>query len=164
MEELRQALIGQMKNRALMYYHIYKELCAELGAPKAARILKRAIYKRGLEVGKMLAAYAPGDLEGLKKGFLEKVVPYDGSMFAPEVISCDSRELNIKFHRCPLKEAYLEAGLSEEETAVMLEIAAQVDYGTFEGAGFSFYADTWKPGRAGCCHLHVTPGKTKDAG
>ena len=159
MEELKKALVGSMKNRALMYYYIYKEVSLEVGEEKAAEILKRAIYKRGLEVGKLLAEHAPGDLEGLKKAFMEKVVPHDGSMFAPEVISCDDKELNIKFHRCPLKEAYFEAGLSEEEVALMLEIASQVDYGTFEGAGFSFHADTWKPGRSGCCHLHVTPGK-----
>ena len=160
-EDLRQALVGQMKNRAMMYYYIYKEVSEEVGADKAAAILKRAIYKRGLEVGKMLAGYGPDDLQGLKKAFMEKVVPYDGSMFAPEIISCDAEELNIKFHRCPLKEAYLEAGLSEDETATMLDIAAQVDYGTFEGAGFSFHADTWQPGREGCCHLHGKPAGSK---
>ena len=160
-EDLRQALVGQMKNRAMMYYYIYKEVSEDVGSEKAAAILKRAIYKRGLDVGKMLAEYGPGDLKGLKDAFFEKVVPYDGSMFAPEVISCDSEELNIKFHRCPLKEAYLEAGLSEDETATMLDIAAQVDYGIFEGAGFSFHAETWQPGKKGCCHLHVKPADGK---
>ena len=158
-EDLYEALVGQMKNRAMMYYYIYKELSGEIGSQKAAEVLKRAIYKRGLDVGRQLAAYGPNDLEGLKTAFLDKVVPYDGRMFTPEVISCDTRELNIKFHSCPLKRAYQEAGLSEAETATMLEIAAQVDYGTFEGAGFRFRADTWKPGRKGCCHLHVTPGE-----
>ena len=156
-EDLQRALVAQMKNRAMMYYHIYREISAEFGPDKAAAILKRAIYRRGLEVGKVLAEHGPDDLAGLKDAFLEKVVPADGSMFAPEIVSCDADELNIKFHRCPLKEAYLEAGLSEDETATMLEIAAQVDYGTFEGAGFSFEAQTWRPGKEGCCHLHVKP-------
>jgi hypothetical protein len=160
-EDLRQALVGQMKNRAMMYYYIYKETSEEVGPEKAAVILKRAIYKRGLDVGKMLTEYGPDNLQGLKEAFMEKVVPYDGSMFAPEIISCDSEELNIKFHRCPLKEAYLEAGLSEDETANMLDIAAQVDYGTFEGAGFSFQAETWRPGKKGCCHLHIKPAESK---
>ena len=151
-----------MKNRAMMYYYIYKELSQEVGREKAAQILKRAIYNRGLEVGKTLAEHGPDDLNGLKDAFLERGVPYDGSMFQPEIISCDAEELSIKFHRCPLKEAYIEAGLSEDETATMLEIAAQVDYGTFEGAGFSFHGETWKPGRTGCCHLHVRPGKSGD--
>ena len=158
-EDARKALIAQMKNRAMMYYYIYKEVSEEVGAQKAAEILKRAIYKRGLDVGKMLAEFGPDDLNGLKDAFLDRVVPYDGSMFQPEIIACDAEELDIKFHRCPLKEAYLEAGLSEDETAAMLEIAAQVDYGTFEGAGFDFHAETWQPGRSGCCHLHVKPAK-----
>ena len=158
-EDARQALVAQMKNRAMMYYYIYKEVSEEVGSQKAAEILKRAIYKRGLDVGKMLAEFGPDDLNGLKDAFLDRVVPYDGSMFQPEIIGCDDKELDIKFHRCPLKEAYLEAGLSEEETATMLEIAAQVDYGTFEGAGFDFHAETWQPGRSGCCHLHVKPAK-----
>ena len=158
-EDARKALIAQMKNRAMMYYYIYKEVSEEVGAQKAAEILKRAIYKRGLDVGKMLAEFGPDDLNGLKDAFLDRVVPYDGSMFQPEIIACDAEELDIKFHRCPLKEAYLEAGLSEDETATMLEIAAQVDYGTFEGAGFDFHAETWQPGRSGCCHLHVKPAK-----
>ena len=157
-QELKQALEGAMKNRALMYYHIYQEASREVGPEKAAGILKRAIYNRGLEIGKLLAGHGPDDLEGLKEAFLEKVVPHDGSMFAPEIIACGPEGLDIKFHRCPLKAAYLEAGLSEAETARMLEIAAQVDYGTFEGAGFSFSAETWRPGREGCCLLHVRPG------
>jgi hypothetical protein len=60
---------------------------------------------------------------------------------------------------CPLKEAYQEAGLSDQEIARMCDIAAEVDYGTFEGAGFQFSAETWKPGREGCCLLKIKPGK-----
>ena len=41
----------------------------------------------------------------------------------------------------------------------MCEIAAHVDNGTFEGAGFEFSADTWSPGGEGCCRLHIRPGK-----
>ena len=33
--------------------------------------------------------------------------------------------------------------------------------GTFEAAGFAFSADTWQPGRDGCCHLHVRPGRAR---
>jgi hypothetical protein len=76
-------------------------------------------------------------------------------MYQPEALRCDDRELEVMMHRCPLKEAYQEAGLSEKETATLLGIAAQVDYGTFEGAGFRFSAETWEPGRSGCCHLHI---------
>ena len=57
------------------------------------------------------------------------------------------------------KQAWLDAGLTEEETATLCRIAARVDSGLFETAGFSFHADTYQPGADGCCCLHVRPGK-----
>jgi hypothetical protein len=136
-EKLRKLLYAQIRNRAMMCYYIFKELREE--------------------VGKTLAEYAPNDLEGLKKAFIERVVPDDDHLFKPEVLRCDGEELEIKLHMCPLKDAFRDAGLGEDEMATMLSIAAQVDYGTFEGAGFDFSAETWRPGRQGCCHLHIRP-------
>ena len=49
-------------------------------------------------------------------------------------------------------------GLAEAEVAALCRIAAQVDRGLFEGAGFRFHADTYRPGAEGCCFLHVHPG------
>ena len=72
---------------------------------------------------------------------------------------CDAEGLDIKFHRCPLKQAWLDAGLPEEEVATLCRIAAQVDNGMFEAAGFRFHADTYQPGGEGCCFLHIRPGK-----
>ncbi len=40
----------------------------------------------------------------------------------------------------------------------LCHIAGRVDNGTFEGAGFVFSADTWRPGEGGCCYLHIRPG------
>ena len=37
-------------------------------------------------------------------------VPDGGRMFEPEVTRADAGGVDIKFHRCPLKEAWLEAG------------------------------------------------------
>ena len=156
-QELRQMLYDSIKNRAMMYYHIYKEAAAEVGEEKAVAILKRAIYKRGREAGRRFARFAPGDLKGLKDAFLD-FVPDKGKMFEPEVERLDESGLDIKFSKCPLKDAYREAGLSDAEMAKMLEISSQVDYGTFEGAGFRFSAECWRPGQPECCRLHVRPG------
>jgi len=158
-KQLREHLYAQMKNRAMIYYHIFNEIREEYGEEKATEIMKRAIYKRGLDVSKMLAEYGPADLRGLKDAFLRRIVPDEGRLHEPELRRCDNEALEIKFGRCPLKEAYQEAGLGEEEMAKMLEIAAQIDQGTFEGAGFNFSVETWKPGKQGCCHLHIRPGK-----
>jgi hypothetical protein len=42
-EKLREALRAQIKNRAMMYYHIFDEIRREIGEEKATEIMKRAI-------------------------------------------------------------------------------------------------------------------------
>ena len=157
-EVLREQLYGAYKNRGMMYYHIFQELRQEVGEEKAAEIIKRGIYRRGLKIGKKYEKFGPTDLEGLKDAFLAGSAD-QGKMFQPVVLRCDQNGLDIQMRSCPLREAYQEAGLREEEIAKMCDIAAAVDYGTFEGAGFQFSAETWKPGQEGCCLLKIKPGK-----
>jgi hypothetical protein len=157
-QTLRDQLYGAYKNRGMMYYHIFQELRKEVGEERAADIMKRGIYNRGLEIGKKYRKFAPADLEGVKDAFLAGSAD-QGKMFQPEVLRCDGEGLDIQMNSCPLKEAYVEAGLSDEAIATMCDIAAVVDYGTFEGAGFRFFAHTWKPGEEGCCRLHIRRGK-----
>lgn len=157
-EILREQLYAAYKNRGMIYHHIFQELRKEVGDEKAAEIMKRGIYNRGLEIGRKYAKFGPGDLEGLKNAFLASSAD-QGKMFQPEVRRCDGEGLDIQMRSCPLKEAYQEAGLSDQEIARMCDIAAVVDYGTFEGAGFQFSAKTWQPGQEGCCLLQVRPGK-----
>jgi hypothetical protein len=154
-ETLRRQLYDSFKNRAMIYYLIYEELVTELGPARAEAILSRAIYKRGAKIGReKYSRFAPHDLAGLKKAFLEGI-PDEGRMFQPELIPGDSAILDIKFHSCPLRDAWQEAGLPEEQVAALCRIASRIDYGTFEGAGFDFHADSYQPGGKRCCYLHV---------
>lgn len=157
-QDLREQLYASFKNRAMMYYHIFEELRKEVGDEKATEIMKRGIYNRGLEIGKKYEEYGPANLEGLKDAFLTSSADR-GKMFQPEVLYCDADRLEIKMRSCPLKEAWQEAGLSDQETARMCHIAAVVDEGIFEGAGFQFSGETWRSGREGCCRLQIRPGK-----
>jgi hypothetical protein len=157
-DQLRKELVGSFKNRAMFVFHFFDEMRKEIGEAKATEIMRRATYARGLAVGKQFAEYAPSDMTGIRDAFL-KFIPDNGALFGPEVERCDAGGVDIKFHRCPLKEAWQEAGVSESDMAKLCHIAGRVDNGTFEGAGFQFSADTWAPGRDGCCHLHIRPGK-----
>jgi len=157
-ERLRRELHAAFRHRALLYWHFFDELRRELGESRATEIMSRAIYARGCEIGRAFAKHAPADLAGLKDAFLD-FVPDGGRMFAPEVERADPAGLDIRLQRCPLKEAWQEAGLAEADVATLCRIAGRVDNGTFEAAGFEFWADTWTPGREGCCHLHVRPGR-----
>jgi hypothetical protein len=158
-EQLRQQLYDSFKNRAVLYYLIYDELRKEVGAAKAEQVLSRAIYRRGAERGQeKYACFGPRDLAGLQAAFLGGI-PDDGRMFQPEVLRADDAGLDIKFHACPLRDAWQELRLPPGEVATMCRIAARVDDGTFEAAGFRFSSDTWKPGESGCCCLHIRPGE-----
>ena len=154
---LRAQLWASFKNRAMVYLEVYRVLEEELGAERAERLLKTAIYRRGCEVGAQFARFAPGDLAGLRDAFLA-FIPDGGKVFDPQVVGCDDSQLEIRLCRCPLKEAWQEAGLSEPEVAKMCEIAGVVDNGTFEAAGFRLRSETWQPGRDGCCHLFIEKG------
>ena len=155
-EQLRDA----MKSRAMVYAAMYDEIAAEFGADKAREICRRAIYKRGEAISHLFAQHAPADLQGLKQTFLN-FIPQGEHLFRPEVVRCDEQELEIQFHRCPLKEAWQEAGYDGAALANLCDIGGVVDYGTFEKAGFRIQSDTWQPGRGGCCRLHIRPGPAK---
>lgn len=155
---LRAQLKAQMANRALIYLEAYEALSSELGAERAEAILSRAIYNRGRMVGKALERFGPSDLAGLKDAFIAGL-PGGTDFFKPEVRRCDAETLEIKFHDCPLKAAWIEAGVPEKKLAALCRIAGIIDNGTFEAAGFTIENRTWSPGETGCCNLHITPGR-----
>jgi hypothetical protein len=158
-ENLRRQLYESFKNRARIYYLIFDELRSECGEERAEEVLGRAVYRRGEEKGREgFAKFGPDDLEGLQKAFLDGI-PDEGRMFQPEILHSGTDGLDIQFHACPLRECWQEDGLPPEEIATLCRIAARIDNGTFEAAGFQFHADTWQPGSDGCCRLHIKPGK-----
>ena len=154
MPDYRKDLVGQLKNRALVYLEIYDTLAEELGPQKAEALLAKAIYRRGCSAGKALAAHAPANFAGLKEAFL-KGVPGEGELFAPEVQRCDAEGLQIQFHACALKDAWLEAGLPEAKVELLCRVAGAVVKGMFEAAGFGIDNRTWAPGAEGCCFLSI---------
>ena len=156
--DLREQLYNSFKNRALIYYLIFDELRSESGEQKATAVMERAIKRRGEAIGQQFADYGPDDLDGLRDAFLG-IIPDQGHMFSAKVTRCDQEGLDITLQTCPLKDAWLEAGLDEQEVATLCRIAAAIDTGTFEAAGFAFSAETWEADRDGCCHLHIRPKK-----
>lgn len=142
--------------RAAAYAHMFDVLREEQGED-AVRLVSRAAERMGREMGKALAHNGPGDLAGLRRDFLAGIIEGD-ALFAPEVIGCDAEALEIRFHRCPLKEAWQEAGRSDSDLETLCRIAGAIDIGLFEAAGFTFAGSTWTPGQAGCCRLRVLPG------
>lgn len=155
-EDLREQLRAALKSRAMLYAAIHDEIAAELGPERATAILKRAIHARGAAAGKrFLGRHAPADFAGLRDSFLD-FLPDHGGLFDVEVTRCDAGGLDIAFHTCPIKQAWQDAGFTEERIAALCDVAGSVDVGTFEAAGFAVVNDTYKAGGQGCCRLRIS--------
>ena len=128
-------LVNELKNRARIYVCIYRELSKEVGREKAVAILKKALYERGKEKGVQLAArIGKPNLHELAAVFMEGKADMDA--FEHEMVAEYLDHIVLRLNRCPLVEAWKEAGLSPEEQKIMCDIAYQVDFGKFETAGY----------------------------
>jgi hypothetical protein len=134
-EQSRSETRAAFENRALMYAYLYEEMEGELGPDRATELMKRAIHRRGLEVGRRYrpAVYA-GDLDEVARIFCE-TSPCGGELFEPGVEARDDDRVVLRMTACPLLDAWKAAGLDVDEIEHMCEIAAAVDEGTFEEAG-----------------------------
>ena len=155
-EKLSRELDGAFRNRADLYRLFLDELTGELGAGPAEALMVRAVEKRGREVAAAaFAGFGANDARAIGEAFLS-VSPDDGRMYPTEVERGEDR-IAFKVKRCPLKDAWVEAGVGEEKLATLCRIAGAFDRGLFEATGVRFTNVTWTPGHGdGCCHICLT--------
>lgn len=157
-EKLSRELDAAFQNRADLYRLFYAELEAAHGPEEAEAIMVRAVEKRGREVAAAaFAKFGAQDARAIGEAFLS-VSPDGGRMYPTNV---DRRDDGISFYvkRCPLKDAWVKAGMEEETLATMCRIAGAFDRGLFEATGIKFENVTWSPGHgSGCCHIHLSNG------
>jgi hypothetical protein len=149
------ALNDAGKSRARLYLEFFRALRRRYGKSVAVEICREAIGKWGRGQAGGLEVHAPNDFAGLARSFA--FAPDGGAMFRPRVDRCDEEGLDVQFEACPLKSAWLEAGMAEADLALFCEMASEADYGTLQAAGFSVAIETWRPGRKGCCSLKIRP-------
>lgn len=158
-ETLARELEAAFRNRALLYWSIYDELRRELGAERAEAILGSAIERHGAAAGTALfAGLAERSPAAVAQAFLA-VSPNGGTMYPHEVRRDADGAVHVKVTRCPLKDAWTEAGLGSEDLRTICRIAGRFDTGCFGRSGVAFAADTWTPGSTGCCELHLRPAR-----
>jgi hypothetical protein len=154
MNKYLEALKNEVKNRARIYYLIYKELSAEMGEEKAMELLKRAIYERGAEKGKLLAKkIGEPDLKKLAAAFVEGKEEID--VFGHEVVEAEDDHALLRLNQCPLVEAWTDMELSAEEKKKMCDFAYQVDFGKFEAAGYKLEFNCRIAEGQSTCDLHL---------
>ncbi|ANT53706.1 L-2-amino-thiazoline-4-carboxylic acid hydrolase [Mesorhizobium amorphae] len=155
-ENLSQELDFAFRNRADLYRLFLDELTAELGAERAEAIMIRTIEQRGREVAAAaFADFGPNDAPAIGEAFL--AVSPDGGRMYPTDVERSEHRIAFKVKRCPLKDAWVEAGVGEEKLATLCRIAGAFDRGLFEATGVRFDNVTWTPGHgSGCCHIALT--------
>lgn len=128
-------------NRATLYYYIFDELRAKVGAQEAERILSSAIRRRGADLGRKYAdAAGASDFERLGKIFVSDS-PCEGELFRPSVIETRQEGCTLSMSACPLVDAWRDLGLDDDTVALMCRIAAQIDFATFESVGLAVAFD-----------------------
>jgi hypothetical protein len=160
-EKLARELDSAFRNRADLYRLFLEQLTEELGAERAEAIMIRAIEQRGKEVAAVaFSGFGANDARAIGEAFLA-VSPDGGRMYPTDVERGDHR-IAFKVKRCPLKEAWVEAGVGDEKLATLCRIAGAFDRGLFEWTGVCFANVTWTRGHGpGCCHIALSD---RDAG
>jgi len=155
-QKLARELESAFRNRADLYRLFLDELTGEMGAERAEALMIRAVEQRGREVAAAaFAGFGANDARAIGEAFLA-VSPDDGRMYPTEVERGTDR-IAFKVKRCPLKDAWVEAGVGEEKLATLCRIAGAFDRGLFEATGVRFTNVTWTPGHGdGCCHICLT--------
>ena len=148
-EALRKDVFLAHANRALIYTEVLREMRKALGEERATGIFKRALYNHGVNLAARMDY--PKALEAFKDWLLG-FLPAGGELNEPEVVRSSADELVVKFPRCPLKEAWRMAGLSETEVADMCDHADAFDHGFF-GSVFDYTMDLWSTQPDDACVL-----------
>ena len=144
--------------RADAYAHLFDVLREEFDTQRAVELIAKATTRLGRGMGEKYSHLGPDNLSGLKDAFLSGI-PCAADMFAPEVVRCDDERLEIQFHRCPLKDHWVEQGRSDEDIEHLCKAAAAIDGGLFSSAGLR---SRGRPGSAAtpvvvCLRLNLGP-------
>jgi len=155
MSKARRMIEDANRNRAVIYWHIYTTLKDELGEDRATELMKKAIYKRGLDNAKAFPKKAyEGDLNALAEKFLDKM-DKELDVFSRDVLSLGEDEARLRLNACVLVDAWRDYGLSDEEISKMCDIASAIDYGNYEAMGYNLKFDSRIADGAECCILHL---------
>lgn len=152
-ERLARELEAAFAARARVYWHVYATLREELGAAEAERLLSLAIERFGADAGARLFAGVPPVPMDVVSRFLSVASPDWGRLFPHELTRTADGALTVRVLRCPLKQAWIADGRSDADIETLCRIAGRADHGVFGQAGCGFAAETWRPGREGCCVL-----------
>ena len=128
---LLKAIREQLEHRALWLYLLCDEAKKRCLDPRD--FASDAIKRCGLTHGENLVKKGGTDsLKGLKKTLFTKPAQF---VFEMDILESTDDKLSIDFHYCPLVKAWQKAGCSDEEIAMLCDIAMCGDNGIGECYG-----------------------------
>jgi len=154
-QELSDSLTSDaIKERGRIYLEVFRELSRRYGEAEAVSVMRSASHARGVAVGKTLAHLAPVDFAGMAECFAK--TPDNGVTYSTDIRQLNDTCLEFKNMTCPLKDAWIEAGCSDEEVCTLLYCASAWDQAVLDTAGFNYELELWSPGKEGCCRTRIT--------
>jgi len=140
------AMRGAIADRAAYLYMIYKALKRD-GRVDPETLLRGAIYEYGLAKGRANPVKTVG--EWIKGGTSQEILE-------KEYLEAEEDSGRVKFTHCPHLEAWRKLGATDEECAILCDIAMLGDYG--EMAAYGFKMELIKSLAKGddCCELVVS--------
>lgn len=147
-------LYDAIKDRGRLYLAVFRELSKRYGETEAVSVMRDISYAYGKPIGEALACFAPRDFAGMAEGFARS--PDDGATFLPDIRQLDDACLEVQMMTCPIKDAWVDAGCSDEEICTLLHCASAQDEATLAAAGFDYEIELWSPGKQGCCLTRIT--------
>ncbi len=146
-DDRTQAVRSAIEDRAAYLYLLYKEMQAESGEAAAA-MARRAIFRYG-----QLKAQAMGRMEVPGDFLRHQMRPGRREIFEKEVVEDTPERGEIRFHYCPLVQAWKRLGASREELAQLCDIAMQGDHGMVSGTPFTLCVEAAIARGDDCCRL-----------
>lgn len=147
-------LYDAIKERGRMYLSVFRELSKRYGETEAISVMRSASHEHGTAVGKTLAHLGPRDFAGMAECFAK--APDNGATFSPDIRQLNETCLEVKMMTCPIKDAWVDAGCSDDEICTLLHCASAYDQAVIDTAGFDYELELWSPGKEGCCLTKIT--------
>jgi len=143
-----------IKERGRLFLTVFRELSKRYGNTEAISVMRSVSYEFGLGIGQPLACFAPRDFAGMAEAYAK--APDNGETYSPDIRQLTDTCLEVQIMTCPIKDAWTDAGCSDEEICTLLHCASTQDEATLEAAGFDYEIELWSPGKTGCCLTRIT--------
>jgi hypothetical protein len=131
-EQYRVAIKSAIKDRAVIYYCIWKKLRQLYPEVDATKVLREASWDFGIVKGNEIAKKIGGTDKGPKEVLKGQTSKGGMLVFKQEIVELNDEKAVKIFHECPHLEAFRELGASDEELKVLCkDMLCWGDYGTF---------------------------------